>query len=98
MIPFIIFLVAAVLFVAFVIYSSVKVVKQTEVYVIERLGKFHKIADAGLTIIIPFIDRVSFIVSLKQQTLQKIMLQSKLTQLYSIRLQIQQELFMKFNL
>lgn len=69
MIPFIIFLVAAVLFVAFVLYSSVKVVKQTEVYVIERLGKFHKIADAGLTIIIPFIDRVSFIVSLKQQTL-----------------------------
>ena len=40
MIPFIIFLVAAVLFVAFVLYSSVKVVKQTEVYVIERLGKF----------------------------------------------------------
>ena len=69
MIPFIIFLVAAILFVAFVLYSSVKVVKQTEVYVIERLGKFHKIADAGLTIIIPFIDRVSFIVSLKQQTL-----------------------------
>ena len=38
-------------------------------YIIERLGKFHKIADAGLTIIIPFIDHVRSIVSLKQQTM-----------------------------
>ena len=48
---------------------SVKIVRQSEVYIIERLGKFHKIADAGLTIIIPFIDHVRSIVSLKQQTL-----------------------------
>ena len=48
---------------------SIKIVRQSEVYIIERLGKFHKIADAGLTIIIPFIDHVSSIVSLKQQTM-----------------------------
>ena len=48
---------------------SVKIVRQSEVYIIERLGKFHKVADAGLTIIIPFIDHVRSIVSLKQQTL-----------------------------
>ena len=48
---------------------SVKIVRQSEVYIIERLGKFHKIADAGLTIIIPFVDHVRSIVSLKQQTL-----------------------------
>lgn len=69
MIPFIIFLFVIFLLIAFILYSSVKVVKQSEVYVIERLGKFHKIADAGLTIIIPIIDKVRFIVSLKQQTL-----------------------------
>ena len=49
--------------------KSIKVVKQSEVYIIERLGKFHKIADAGLTIIIPFFDHVRSVVSLKQQTL-----------------------------
>ena len=49
--------------------KSIKIVRQSEVYIIERLGKFHKVADAGLTIIIPFIDHVRSIVSLKQQTL-----------------------------
>ncbi len=48
---------------------SIKIVKQSEVYIIERLGKFHKVADAGLTIIIPFIDHVRSVVSLKQQTM-----------------------------
>ena len=50
-------------------FLSVKIVRQSEVYIIERLGKFHKVADAGITIIIPFIDHVRSIVSLKQQTL-----------------------------
>ena len=61
-----------ILFIAFVIlvlYKSIKVVRQSEVYIIERLGKYHKSADAGLTIIVPFIDTVRSIVSLKQQTM-----------------------------
>ena len=33
---------------------SVKIVRQSEVYIIERWGKFHRVADAGLTFIIPF--------------------------------------------
>ena len=48
--------------------KSIKVVKQSEVYIIERLGKFHKVADAGLTVIIPFFFFVRSVVSLKQQT------------------------------
>lgn len=50
-------------------FSSIKIVKQAEVYIIERLGKFYKVADAGLTIIIPFFDHVRSVVSLKQQTM-----------------------------
>ena len=56
-------------FVYFIAVKSIKVVRQSEVYIIERLGKFHKVADAGLTIIIPFVDRVRSVVSLKQQTM-----------------------------
>jgi len=41
---------------AVIVVMSIKIVRQSEVYIIERLGKFHKVADAGLTIIIPFID------------------------------------------
>lgn len=56
-------------FLIVLLVKSIKVVRQSEVYIIERLGKFHKAADAGLTIIIPFIDTVRSIVSLKQQTM-----------------------------
>ena len=52
-----------------VAFKTIKVVRQSEVYIIERLGRFHKIAEAGLTIIIPFLDRVRSVVSLKQQTM-----------------------------
>lgn len=63
------FLIILILLILFIAYKSIKVVKQAEVYVIERLGKFHKVADAGLTIIIPFVDHVRSVVSLKQQTM-----------------------------
>ena len=65
----IIFLIVLILFIAIIAYKSIKVVKQSEVYIIERLGKFHKVADAGLTIILPFVDHVRSVVSLKQQTM-----------------------------
>ena len=50
-------------------FKTIKIVKQSEVYIIERLGKFYKVADAGLTIIVPFMDQVRSVVSLKQQTM-----------------------------
>ena len=63
------FLAAILVIILVIAITSIKVVRQYEVYIIERLGKFHKIADAGLTIIIPFVDRVRSVVSLKQQTM-----------------------------
>ena len=64
-----IFLLVLLILIIVLLAKSIKVVKQSEVYIIERLGKFHKAADAGLTIIIPFIDTVRSVVSLKQQTM-----------------------------
>ena len=64
-----IFLLILVVLLIVILVKSIKVVRQSEVYIIERLGKFHKAADAGLTIIIPFIDQVRSVVSLKQQTM-----------------------------
>ncbi|MBO5348758.1 MAG: SPFH/Band 7/PHB domain protein [Clostridia bacterium] len=64
-----IFFIILLIIVLVIAYKTIKVVKQAEVYVIERLGKFHKVADAGLTIIFPFLDHVRSVVSLKQQTM-----------------------------
>ena len=64
-----IFFIVLLIIVLIIAYKTIKVVKQAEVYIIERLGKFHKVADAGLTIIIPFLDHVRSVVSLKQQTM-----------------------------
>ena len=63
------FLLVLFIIICIVAYKTIKVVRQSEVYIIERLGRFHKVADAGLTIIVPFIDKVRSVVSLKQQTM-----------------------------
>ena len=63
------FLIAILVIILIIAIKSIKVVRQSEVYIIERLGKFHNIAYAGLTIIIPFFDHVRCVVSLKQQTM-----------------------------
>ncbi|QRN41796.1 MAG: paraslipin [Neisseriaceae bacterium] len=52
--------------VAIIGWQSIKVVPQQEAYVIERLGKYHKTLYAGLSIIIPFIDRLSYKHTLKE--------------------------------
>ena len=63
------FLLALLVIIIVLASMSIKIVRQSEVYIIERLGRFHKVADAGLTIIIPFFDHVRSVVSLKQQTM-----------------------------
>ncbi len=64
-----VFLIILLVIIFIIAFSSIKVVNQSEVYIIERLGKFEKVADAGLAIIIPFFDRVSSVVLLKEQTM-----------------------------
>ena len=49
--------------------ASIKVVRQSEVRIIERFGKYNYTAEAGLNFILPFADKVRAVVSLKQQTM-----------------------------
>ncbi|WP_027121445.1 SPFH domain-containing protein [Mycoplasma leonicaptivi] len=46
------------IFIVFILVKSIKRVNQTEFIVIERLGKFYKVLENGLRVIIPFLDRV----------------------------------------
>lgn len=49
------------------IVLNVKMVRQTDKYIIQRLGGYHATWGVGLHMLIPFIDRVAMIVSLKEQ-------------------------------
>jgi regulator of protease activity HflC (stomatin/prohibitin superfamily) len=50
-------LLAVALIVLFIATSSFKIVGQAEVMVIERLGRFHRIAHSGFNVLIPFVER-----------------------------------------
>ena len=55
-------IVALVLFVIFIVFAiqTIKVVPQQHAWIVERLGKYHATLAPGLSIVIPFIDRVAY--------------------------------------
>ena len=62
-----------------VLKTSVKFVPQNRAFVIERFGKFNKSLKAGLNFIVPFIDKVAYDRSLKEQAVD-VPSQSAITQ------------------
>lgn len=46
--------------------SCVKVIKQSKVGIIMRLGKFRKVADTGVHFLVPFIDQMSYVIDLRE--------------------------------
>lgn len=55
--------------VAILIFSNVRVVPQATQYVIEFLGKYHATWDAGIHVKIPFVQKISKRITLKEQVL-----------------------------
>ena len=62
-------LIGIVLFVLILFISTIKIVPQRSAYIVERLGKFRSTLQAGFHIIIPFIDRISYKHTLKEQAI-----------------------------
>jgi len=52
-----------------VILKTARIVPQRSNYVIERLGKYHKTLDSGFHILIPFIDKVAYQHTLKEEVI-----------------------------
>ncbi len=50
-----------------VLRSAITFVPQNTAYVVERFGKYYKTMEAGLNVIVPFIDRVAYTRTLKEQ-------------------------------
>ena len=61
------FLTAVAVLFLIVLFKSIKIVPQKQVKIIERLGKYHGTAEAGLNIIVPFFDSVRETLDLREQ-------------------------------
>ncbi len=55
-----------VFFILILVKKTVRIVPQQQAFVVERLGKYHKTLNAGLNIVIPFIDVVRYKHGLKE--------------------------------
>src|SRR5450830_1888871 len=55
------------LFVVIALVRSVRIVPQASVLIVERLGRYSRTLDAGLHLLIPFVDRVRARVDLREQ-------------------------------
>jgi len=60
-------LLAIALFVVFLLARTLQVVPQQSAYVVERLGKYSRTLHAGFHILVPFLERVAYGHSLKEQ-------------------------------
>ena len=63
-IPFVVLLI---ILIAIIMLKAVKIVPESQVYIVEKLGKYYQSLSSGLSFINPFFDKVSRIVSLKEQ-------------------------------
>ncbi len=62
-----IILVGILLFALIVFFKTIRIVPQKQAFIIERLGKYSKTLEAGFHILFPFIDRVAYRHTLKEQ-------------------------------
>jgi len=67
--PAIVALLALIVLALLIVISNIHIVQQSRAFVVERLGAFHSVWGVGLHFKVPFIDRISRKVSLKEQVL-----------------------------
>jgi len=66
MVPLIVILIVAILVLA-ILARTVRIVPQARARVVERLGRYHRTLNPGLTLIVPFIDRLRPLIDLREQ-------------------------------
>lgn len=67
--PITIILIGLILFAFLVFINTIRIVPQRSAFIVERLGKFNSTLEAGFHMLIPFIDKVSYKHTLKEQAL-----------------------------
>ena len=69
MTPALIALLVVALFVIIVLTKAVTIVPQAQAKVIERLGRYSRTLSPGLSILVPFVDRVRATIDLREQVI-----------------------------
>ncbi|MCK0536243.1 SPFH domain-containing protein [Alcanivorax quisquiliarum] len=59
----------AVIFIVVAVIKTARIVPQRSAFVVERLGKYAKTLDAGFHLLIPFVDRVAYRHTLKEEVI-----------------------------
>ena len=59
--------IVVVLFVLFTLWRTVRVIPQAQAGVVERLGRYSRTLTPGLTLVVPFVDRVRSVMDLREQ-------------------------------
>jgi len=67
--PGTVFLIGIIIVILIIFSRTIRIVPQKSAFIIERLGKYRDTLEAGLHILMPFIDKVSYKHSLKEQAL-----------------------------
>ena len=63
------FLIIIIFFILITFFKTIRIVPQKTASIVERLGKYNSTLEAGLHILIPFIDKVAYRHTLKEQAL-----------------------------
>ncbi|MEN6334008.1 MAG: stomatin-like protein [Phycisphaerales bacterium] len=67
--PLTIILVALLVFAFIVFVKMIRIVPQKQAFIVERLGKYASTLDAGFHVLVPFVDKVSYRHTLKEQAI-----------------------------
>ena len=60
-------LIVVALVVLFTLWRTIRIVPQARAGIVERLGRYHRTLDAGLALIVPYVDRVKPLLDLREQ-------------------------------
>ena len=55
------------LFVVLLLVKTVRIIPQARAGIVERFGKYKETLPAGLNVVVPFVDRVRYLIDLREQ-------------------------------
>jgi len=59
-----------VLFVIVMLARTVRIIPQARAGIVERFGKYKETLPAGLNIVVPFVDKVRYLIDLREQVVR----------------------------
>ncbi len=69
MTSFTVILIGIILFALVVFFRTIRIVPQKVAFIIERLGKYHNTLEAGFHVLVPFVDKLAYKHTLKEQAI-----------------------------